>query len=86
MKKKPSVADSIAIVRSAINYDRIFINRDRCPNTINEILTYRYPSEDERYKITMDKWDNPIKEVDDAVDLSDIFYIHMRQDLRRIIR
>lgn len=66
-EEKPLVADSIAIVRSIINYDRLIVNRDRCKNTINEFFTYRYPGEDEILKSSTDK-DLPIKENDDAMD------------------
>ena len=63
---KPGVKGSIAIIRAIINYDRIIVNRDRCPNTINEYLTYRYPSIDEILKV--EDVDAPIKENDDLLD------------------
>jgi len=66
-EEKPKVADSIGIVRSIINYDRLIVNRDRCKNTINEFFTYRYPSEEEKHSKLTDL-DSPLKENDDAMD------------------
>lgn len=66
-EEKPRVEDSIGIVRSIINFDRLIVNKDRCPNTINEFFTYRYPSEDEKLKSLADI-DMPVKEHDDTMD------------------
>lgn len=66
-EEKPLVADSVAIVRSIINYDRLIVNKERCKNTINEFFSYRYPSEDEIIKHSADS-DLPLKENDDAMD------------------
>ena len=66
-EEKPKVADSIGIVRSIINFDRLIVNKDRCKQTINEFFTYRYPSEEDCLKNIADK-DLPIKENDDAMD------------------
>ncbi len=66
-EEKPKVIDSIAIVRSIINYDRLIINKDRCKNTLREFGTYRYPNEDERENRILDS-DMPLKENDDAMD------------------
>ena len=64
--KPVSVSDSIAIVRQLINFDRLIICRDTCPNTIQEITTYRYPQE---YEITASTdIDKPVKEFDDSMD------------------
>ena len=66
-ESKPKVIDSIAILRSVINYDRLIINKDRCKNTLREFGTYRYPNEEERLKSLVDS-DMPLKENDDAMD------------------
>ncbi|MBS4760287.1 MAG: terminase family protein [Clostridium sp.] len=66
-EEKPKVIDSIAIVRSIINYDRLIINKDRCKNTLREFGTYRYPNEDERENRILDS-DMPLKENDDSMD------------------
>lgn len=64
--KPVSVSDSIAIVRQLINFDRLIICRDNCPETIQEITNYRYPQE---YEITAaTDIDKPIKEFDDCMD------------------
>lgn len=64
--KPVSVADSIAIVRQLINFDRFIICKDNCPETIQEIINYRYPQE---YEITAaTDIDKPIKEFDDCMD------------------
>jgi phage terminase large subunit len=64
--KPVSVSDSIAIVRQLINFDRLIICRDNCPETIQEITNYRYPQE---YEITaVTDIDKPIKEFDDCMD------------------
>lgn len=64
--KPVSVSDSIAIVRQLINFDRLIICRDTCPDTIQEITNYRYPQE---YEITASTdIDKPIKEFDDCMD------------------
>lgn len=65
-KKPASVADSVAIVRQIINYDRLIICRDTCPETLQEIQTYRYPSQ---YELTGKvDIDSPVKEFDDCMD------------------
>ncbi len=61
--QKPKVADSIELVRSIINYDRLIINRDDCKETLRELQSYRYPCTEE----TQDT-DLPLKEDDDAMD------------------
>lgn len=66
-EKKPKVIDSIGIVRSIINYDRLIINKDRCKNTLREFGLYRYPNPDERENMAHDL-DSPLKENDDAMD------------------
>lgn len=66
-EEKPKVIDSIAIMRSIINYDRLIINKDRCKNTLREFGTYRYPNEDERENRILDS-DMPLKENDDSMD------------------
>lgn len=62
---KPRVIDSIGILRGIINYDRLIINRDRCPHTLDEFASYRYPADDES---GMYDPDMPLKENDDAMD------------------
>ena len=66
-EKKPKVVDSIGIVRSIINYDRLIVNKDRCKNTLREFGLYRYPNEDERETRLIDM-DTPLKENDDTMD------------------
>ena len=68
MKKKPKVIDSIAIVRSIINYDRLIINKDRCKNTIREFGLYRYPQENDDENFLSSDSDMPLKENDDTMD------------------
>jgi len=64
--KPVSVSGSIAIVRQLINFDRLIICRDTCPDTIQEITNYRYPSE---YEVTpATDIDKPVKEFDDLMD------------------
>lgn len=64
--KPVSVADSIAIVRQLINFDRLIICRENCPDTIQEITNYRYPQE---YEVTASTdIDKPVKEFDDLMD------------------
>ena len=58
--KKPKVEDSISLMRSVINFDRLIVNKDRCRNFLNEIQMYRYPDEDERLKAGT----NPNKPID----------------------
>jgi PBSX family phage terminase large subunit len=65
--KPRSVEDSVAVVRSVINYDRLIINKDKCPNTINELSVYRYPSEAARLTHPTAN-DAPLKENDDCMD------------------
>jgi|GEM_PF-1491795 len=67
-EEKPKVEDSIALVRSVINYDRLIVS-DRCVHTLQEYATYRYPSEDERLKSTVQA-DLPVKLNDDCMDSS----------------
>lgn len=66
-EEKPQVADSIAIVRQIINYDRLIIC-DTNADLLQELFTYRYPSKDEQLKLNPDQWDKPIKEFDDCMD------------------
>ena len=49
-EEKPKLEDSIGLMRSVINYDRLIVNKDRCKNFLAEIQVYRYPDEDERLK------------------------------------
>ena len=67
-EKKPKVIDSIAIVRSIINYDRLIINKDRCKNTIREFGLYRYPQENDDENFLSSDSDMPLKENDDTMD------------------
>ena len=48
--EKPMLEDSIGLMRSVINFDRLIINKDKCPYFLSEISIYRYPDEDERMK------------------------------------
>ena len=66
-EKPSSVKDSVAVLRSIINFDRVIINRDNCPETIKGFETYRYPTQDELLKGKLDA-DKPLKENDDAAD------------------
>lgn len=61
-EKKPKVIDSIGIVRSIINYDRLIVNKDRCKNTLREFGLYRYPNEQERTDRFIDL-DTPLKKM-----------------------
>ncbi len=65
-EEKPKVEDSIALVRSVINYDKLNVSL-KCVHTLQEFETYRYPSEDERLKATVQA-DLPIKMNDDCMD------------------
>ena len=65
-EEKPKVEDSIALVRSVINYDKLMVS-NRCVHTLQEFATYRYPSEDERLKATVQA-DMPVKLNDDCMD------------------
>lgn len=65
-EEKPKVEDSIAMVRSVINYDRLNVSQ-KCVHTLQEFQTYRYPSEDERLKATVQA-DLPVKLNDDCMD------------------
>lgn len=67
-EEKPKVEDSIALVRSLINYDKLIVS-EKCVHTLQEYETYRYPSEDERLKISV-QIDAPIKLNDDCMDAS----------------
>lgn len=60
---KPQVLDSIEILRSVINYDRLIINKDDCLQTLNEFQTYSYPEDGD----SSDP-DIPLKVNDDAMD------------------
>ena len=55
------------MLRSIINFDRLIVNRDNCPETIKGFETYRYPTQDELLKGKLDA-DKPLKENDDAAD------------------
>ena len=66
-EEKPKIVDSIATVRSIINFDRLIINKERCKNTLREFGVYRYPNEDER-ETKSANLDLPLKENDDAMD------------------
>ena len=57
-EEKPKVEDSIAQVRSLINYDRVIVS-DRCERTLNEFSLYRYPNNSD---------DVPLKINDDCMD------------------
>ena len=65
-EEKPKVEDSTAMVRSVINYDRLNVSQ-KCVHTLQEFETYRYPSEDERLKATVQA-DMPVKLNDDCMD------------------
>lgn len=64
---KPKLEDSITLVRSVINFDRLIVNRDRCKYFLAEIQVYRYPDEDERLKADV-KPDVPIDKNNHAMD------------------
>lgn len=66
-EKKPKVIDSIGIVRSIINYDRLIINKEKCKNTLREFGLYRYPDSDNDTSGLCDK-DMPLKDNDDTMD------------------
>ena len=57
-EEKPKVEDSIAQVRSLINYDRVIVS-DRCERTLNEFSLYRYPNNSDEV---------PLKINDDCMD------------------
>ncbi len=61
--EKPGVLDSIEIMRKIINYDRLIINKDDCPQTLQELKSYSYPQDEESTDI-----DLPLKQNDDAMD------------------
>lgn len=63
-EEKPKVKDSISVVRSIINFDRLVVS-DACPATLEGFKTYRYPSFDE---VGAKDEDVPLKENDDAMD------------------
>ena len=65
-EEKPKVEDSIALVRSVINYDKLNVST-KCVHTLQELETYRYPTEDERLKSTVQA-DLPVKMNDDCMD------------------
>lgn len=65
-EEKPKVEDSIALVRSVINYDNLIVS-DKCGHTLNEFETYRYPNEEERLRASVQA-DMPIKINDDCMD------------------
>ena len=56
-EEKPRVEDSIAMVRSLINYDKLIVS-EKCVNTLREFEIYRYPTLD----------DAPVKLNDDCMD------------------
>jgi hypothetical protein len=66
---KPKLEDSIGIVREIINFDRLVVNKDRCPYFLAEIAVYRYPDEDERLKASVDP-NQPIDKYNHAMDSS----------------
>lgn len=66
-EKPDSVKDSVGVLRSIINHGRLYVNKDRCPDTAREFSLYRYPTEEERLKKGIDA-DKPLKENDDAMD------------------
>ena len=68
-EEKPKVEDSIAMVRELINYDNLLVAED-CKSVLNEFYTYRYPSENEKNKmsISSDNIDLPLKINDDCMD------------------
>ena len=65
-EEKPKVEDSIALVRSVINFDKLNVSL-KCVHTLQEFETYRYPSEDEQLKSTVQA-DLPVKMNDDCMD------------------
>ena len=67
-EEKPKVEDSIALVRSVINYDKLVVS-EKCQHTLNEYETYRYPSKEEQLKAGVQA-DSPIKMNDDCMDAS----------------
>lgn len=76
-EEKPKVEDSIALVRSVINYDKLIVSA-RCVHTLQEYQTYRYPSEEEGLKSSI-QLDTPIKINDDCMDASRYgLYKHLR--------
>lgn len=66
-EEKPRILDSISVLRSVINHDCLIVNASRCPNTINEFKSYRYPTSEECIGKKTEP-DVPIKENDDAMD------------------
>ena len=64
---KPKLEDSITLMRSVINFDRLIVNKDKCKNFLAEIQVYRYPDEDERLKADV-KPDIPIDKNNHAMD------------------
>ena len=68
-EEKPKVEDSIAMVRELINYDKLLV-AENCKAVLNEFCTYRYPSENEKNKMSIspDNSDLPLKINDDCMD------------------
>ncbi len=65
---KPRIEDSVSLVRGLINYDKLLVC-ETCTATLNEFLTYRYPSETEQLKFMgSNNADLPLKLNDDCMD------------------
>lgn len=64
---KPKLTDSIGIMRSVINFDRLIVNENRCKNFLAEIQIYRYPDENERLMASVDP-NQPIDKNNHAMD------------------
>ena len=67
--KPQSVADSIALIRQVINFDKLVICKDTCPNTLQEIRSYSYVDKNtvDLTKKNVDL-DVPVKLFDDCMD------------------
>ena len=60
-EEKPKVEDSISLVRSLINYDRLIVS-DKCLHTLEEFSLYRYEQD------ALSAKDSPLKINDDCTD------------------
>ncbi len=60
-EEKPKVEDSISLVRSLINYDKLIVS-DKCVHTLEEFGLYRYEQDD------LSPEDSPVKLNDDCMD------------------
>lgn len=66
-EEKPRVEDSLSLVRSLINYDRLLVC-ETCKAVLNEFETYRYPSENDQEGAVSENSDLPLKINDDCMD------------------